>query len=267
MFTIDENGIGHDAMEVRSTDTDRFFKARIPFFFSMLQEAAAKHSTKVHCGISDLVAAENKTWVIVRAKMIIDRLPDWGENVNIETWAENPFKLFAPRLVKGMAEDGSAIFTTISHWVIIDIDRKRPIRPNEALKYFKLPEPEVRYIDPDIGKLRIADDFRGFRLPDFTPRTNYYDTDTNGHINNVSYINWLADAFPFSFQDSHRLRTIDCHWVKQTFDGDDIRVETYSESDNPLEEDSPVFFTRIVKKEEDGSLSAVFEAETEWVRR
>lgn len=266
MLTIDENGIGHDIMEVRSTETDRFFKARIPFFFSVLQEAAAKHSTLLHCGIPELVANENRTWIIVRAKMTIDRLPDWCENVNVETWAEEPFKLFAPRIVKGIADDGSTIFTTISHWVIFDISRKRPLRPSEALKYFTIPD-KSKCIDPDIGKLRIADDFQGFRLPDFRPRTNYYDTDANGHINNVSYINWLSDAFPFSFQDSHRLHSIDCHWVKQTFDGDEIIVETYSESNNPLSDDNPVFFTRIVKKEEDGSLTSVFEAETDWIRR
>ncbi len=267
MFHVDENGIGHDVMEVRSTDTDRFFKAKIPFFFTVLQEAAAKHSTLLHCGIPELVARENKTWVIVRAKMIIDKLPDWMDNVNIETWAEDPFKLFAPRLVTGKDDNGGTIFTTISHWVILDLERKRPIRPNEALKYFRLPDKETRYIDPDIGKLRIAEDFKGFRLPDFIPRTNYYDTDTNGHINNVSYINWLCDAFPFSFLDSHRLHMIDCHWEKQTFDGDEVAVETYSESQNPLTDDSPVFFTRIVKKEEDGTLTSVFEAETEWVKK
>ncbi len=267
MFTIDNNGIGRDTMEVRSSDTDRFFKGKIPFFFTMLQEMAAKHSTALHCGIPELVEKENKTWVIVRAKTIINRLPDWRENVNIETWAEMPFRLFAPRIVVGSGDDGSEIFKTISHWVVIDIGRKRPIKPDEALKYFTLPDKDVRFIDPDIGRLRIAEDFTGFRLPDFKPKTNYYDTDTNGHINNISYINWLSDAFPFSFQDSHRLHTIDCHWVKQTFDGDDIAVETYSESDDPLNSDSPVFFTRIVKKEADGSLTSVFEAETEWVRR
>ena len=267
MFTIDENGIGHDTMCVRSTDTDRFFKGKIPFFFSMLQEASAKHSTLQHCGIPEMVSTENKTWVIVRAKMTIERLPDWMENIEIETWPEEPYRLFAPRMVTGKGEDGSEIFTAVSHWVVIDIDRKRPIKPDEALKYFQIPDKSVRYINPDIGRLRIADDFKGFRLPDFVPQMNYYDTDTNGHINNVSYINWMTDAFPFSFQDSHRLSTIDCHWVKQTFDGDEIAVETYSENENPLDTDNPVFFTRIVKKEADGSLTSVFEAETAWTRR
>ena len=37
--------------------------------------------------------------------------------------------------------------------------------------------------------------------------------------------------------------------------------------ENPLEEDEPTFFTRIVRKEADGSLTSVFEAETEWTRR
>ena len=267
MFRIDENGIGYDVMEVRSADTDRFFKARIPFYFSMLQEVAAKHSTDLHCGIPEMVETENKTWVIVRAKITIDRLADWRENVNLETWAEMPFRLFAPRLVEGKDDSGETVFTAISHWVVLDLNRKRPVRPVEALKYFTLPDKSIRFIDPDIGRLRIAEDFKGFRLPDLIPKTNYYDTDTNGHINNISYINWLVDAFPFSFQDSHRLHTIDCHWIKQTFDGDEITVETYSEDENPLSEDNPTFFTRIVKKEEDGSLTPVFEAETEWILR
>lgn len=267
MFRIDENGIGYDEMEVRSSDTDRFFKARIPFFFTMLQEAAAKHSSQSHCAIPEFVANENKTWVIVRAKMTIDRLPDWMETVSIETWPEEPYRMFAPRIVTGRTENGESVFTTVSHWVVIDIGRHRPIRPNEALQYFTIPSRELRYIDPDIGKLRIADDFSGYRLPDFHPRTYYYDTDTNGHINNVSYINWTCDAFPFTFLDSHRIHTIDCHWIKQTFDGDDLVVETYSESEDPLSEDQPVFFTRIAKRLEDGTLSPVFEAETGWVRR
>lgn len=267
MFRIDGNGIGYDEMEVRSADTDRFFKAKVPFFFSMLQEAAAKHSTKQHCGIPEMVAAENRTWVIVRARLTIDRLPDWMENVNIETWAEQPFRLFAPRLVTGRSDDGSPIFTAVSHWVVIDIARKRPIRPDEALKYFTLPDKDVKFFDPDIGRFKVADDFQGHRLPDFIPAMSYYDTDTNRHINNISYVNWVCDAFPFSFLDSYRIRTIDCHWAKQTFHGDEIVVETYADSTDPSSEDEPGFFSRIVKKEEDGSLTTVFEAETSWVRR
>lgn len=267
MFRIDENGIGRDGMEVRSADTDRFFKAKVPFFFSMLQEVAAKHSTAVHCGIAELMQRESKTWVIVRAKMIIDRLPDWMETVELETWPEEPFRMFAPRLATGRGADGSPVFTAISHWVVIDMERKRPVRPNEALQYFTIPDRSIRYIDPDIGKLRIAEDFTGYRLPDLAPVTNYYDTDTNGHINNISYINWTCDAFPFSFLDSYRIESIDCHWIKQTFDGDRIAVETYSDDPSPLDAGNPAFYTRIVKKTEEGEDIPVFEAETTWVRR
>lgn len=267
MFRIDDNGIGYDTMEVRSADTDRFFTAKVPFFFSALQEAAAKHSTLLHCGIPEFVATENKTWVIVRAKMTVEKLPAWMDNVNIETWAEQPFKLFAPRLVTGKADDGTVFFNTISHWVVIDISRKRPIRPDEALRYFTLPGKDVRFIDPDIGRFKVADDFTGHRLPDFKPVTNYYDTDTNEHINNISYVNWVCDAFPFSFMDSHRIQTIDCHWAKQTFNGDDLVVETYADSEDPASEDNPGFFSRVMKREADGSLVTAFEAETSWVRR
>ena len=71
MFRIDSDGIARDEMEVRSADTDRFFKAKIPFFFSMLQEISAKHSSASHCGIPEFVKRENKTWVIVRARITV----------------------------------------------------------------------------------------------------------------------------------------------------------------------------------------------------
>ena len=267
MIQIDELGIGHDNIEVWSADTDRFFKAKIPFFFSILQEVGATHSMAVGCGIPQLMEKEHKTWVIVRAHIEVDRLPDWMETLHVDTWPEEPYRMFAPRMVEATGKDGSNVFTAISHWVVIDMDRKRPIRPTEALAYFKIPDKSQKYLDPDIGRLRIADDFKGFRLPDFKPVMNYYDTDTNSHINNISYVNWACDAFPFSFHDSHRIKMFDCHWVKQTFDGDDVTVETYSDHDDPLNEDEPTFFTRIVRKEEDGSLSSVFEAETKWTRR
>ena len=85
--------------------------------------------------------------------------------------------------------------------------------------------------------------------------TNYYDTDTNEHINNISYVNWVCDAFPFSFMDSHRIQTIDCHWAKQTFNGDDLVVETYADSEDPASEDNPGFFSRVMKREADGSVN------------
>ena len=267
MIRIDEHGIGHDNVEVWSADTDRFFKARIPFFFSTLQELAATHSMAVGCGIPQLMESEHKTWVIVRARITVDKLPGWMDTLHIDTWPEEPFRMFAPRLVEATGKDGESIFTAISHWVVIDMDKKRPVRPAEALEFFTIPDKSEKYLNPDIGRLRIADDFKGYRLPDFHPIMNYYDTDTNGHINNISYINWACDAFPFSFHDSHRIKVFDAHWVKQTFDGDDVIVETYSDQENPLEEDEPTFFTRIVRKEADGSLTSVFEAETEWTGR
>lgn len=267
MIQIDDHGIGHDNIEVMSADTDRFFKGKIPFLFSILQEVAARHSTAVGCGIPQLMATAHRTWVIVRARVEVDRLPDWMETLHIDTWPEEPYRMFAPRFVEATGKDGDKVFSVTSHWVMLDVEKKRPVRPSEALEYFRIPDRSEKYINPDIGRLRIADDFTGFRLPDFIPRMNYYDTDTNKHINNISYINWTCDAFPFSFMDSHRIKMFDCHWVKQTFDGDDVAVETYSEDADPMNEDEPTFFTRIVRKEADGSLTSVFEAETKWTRR
>ena len=149
MIQIDEHGIGHDNIEVWSADTDRFFKAKIPFFFSILQEVGATHSMAVGCGIPQLMEKEHKTWVIVRAHIEVDRLPDWMETLHVDTWPEEPYRMFAPRMVEATGKDGSTVFTAISHWVVFDMDRKRPIRPTEALAYFKIPDKSQKYLDPE----------------------------------------------------------------------------------------------------------------------
>ena len=109
MIQIDEHGIGHDNIEVWSADTDRFFKAKIPFFFSILQEVGATHSMAVGCGIPQLME-EHKTWVIVRAHIEVDRLPDWMETLHVDTWPEEPYRMFAPRMVEATGKDGSGLF-------------------------------------------------------------------------------------------------------------------------------------------------------------
>lgn len=56
---------------------------------------------------------------------------------------------------------------------------------------------------------------------------------------------------------------IDCHWAKQTYQTDRIRVETVQ-----IDQERPMFYTEIIRTSDDGNdQEVVFEAETEWRRK
>ena len=124
---LTEENIGLEDIAVRASDTDRFYDATIPFFFSSSQEVAGEHATLFGMGISELSASEQKTWVIVRTRMDFARIPKWREKLTFETFPQKGYKLFCPRVVMARDEKGEPVMNAMTHWVLMDLVRKRPI--------------------------------------------------------------------------------------------------------------------------------------------
>ena len=48
----------------------------------------------------------------------------------------------------------------------------------------------------------------------------YKDTDTNHHVNNVSFVQWMLEALPFSFLEGYSATEIDITYMKEAFGSD-----------------------------------------------
>lgn len=258
---LTEENIGIEDIAVRASDTDRFYDATIPFFFSSSQEVAGEHATLFGMGISEMSKAEQRTWVIVRTRMEFKRIPKWRERLTFETFPQKGYKLFCPRVVMARDEKGEPVMNAMTHWVLMDLVRKRPIPAKMVEERFNI-KYEDKFQNPDIGKIQKYEDAEKIEiLKERTFCPNYFDIDLNKHVNNVVYTRWCCESIPDDILLTYKIDAIDVQWESQTFEGEEVQVETAitEKTENTLS-----LIHRIKKTSDD---KIVFEANSFWSKK
>lgn len=263
--SIDEHNRAHSQFTTYSYETDCFFDARLAFYFQIVQEAAGNHAAVRGCSIPTL-HEEGKTWVITRSKIEVHRYTHWPEQVLVETWAQEPIRLHLPRVVRSFDEQQGPIFTAKTYWALIDLQSGRPCRPTTMSERIGLPPPEMQMDLSLTGRLTY-DDSHSTTLVTYKPKIQYLDTDSNQHVNNISYLNWALESLPAEFRNRAKVAEADVSWMRQTFSGDDLTVFTGSLDEKALSGDEGLLYHKIVRNEKDGSMSTVWEGTTRWESR
>ncbi|MDY0290448.1 MAG: thioesterase [Sphaerochaeta sp.] len=263
--SIDEHNRAHSQFTTYSYETDCFFDARLAFYFQIVQEAAGNHAAVRGCSIPTL-HAEGKTWVITRSKIEVHRYTHWPEQVLVETWAQQPIRLHLPRVVRSFDEGGAPVFTAKTYWALIDLERGRPCRPATMSERIGSPPVEMQ-MDLSLTGRRTYEDSQCTTLVSYKPKIQYLDTDSNQHVNNISYLNWALESLPSEFRNRAKVAEADVSWIRQTFSGDDLTVFTGSEDEHVLRGEEGLLYHKIVRSESDGSVTPVWEGTTRWESR
>lgn len=262
MFYVDNENIGHDEIFVKSIDTDSFYDAKPSFYFGLNQEMGGLHANEKGCGLKTLRDNENKTWMIIRSRMEIGKLVSWTDVLELDTWYQEGHRIYSPRMVECRDKNtGELAFSTCSWWIVIDLERNRPCRPDVFKEKLPFAEKATRWKDPALAPYPSLEEFEAEPFGSSEISISYYDTDYNQHVNNISYVTWAVESFPKEFLDKNRPTLMDVKWEKQSFAGDNLYAKTFRKKDGSS------FMTKIYRKEEDGSESEVFTALTEWTDR
>ncbi len=268
MFRINDDNVYESDFTTYTYNTDAHYHARLEFYFQILQEAAGHHAALKGCSIPKL-NEESKTWVVTRTRMNIHRYTPWPERLSLETWAQPGYKLHFPRGTRIKDETGKPILEAISWWAVLDIQHNfRPCRPQEITDRIGSPAVGGDYFfDPALGRRISYDDAQAGDICSCKPQIKYLDTDYNHHVNNISYIGWMLDSLPVGFRDDYKVAEIDVSWIHQTFRDDDLTVYTGAPDSQEMTKETPKFFHKIVRTENDGSETVVWEATTTWRSR
>jgi acyl-ACP thioesterase len=265
IVSIDEYNRAHSEFTTYSYETDCFFDARLAFYFQIVQEASGNHAAVRGCSIPTL-HEEGKTWVITRTKIEVHRYTRWPEELRVETWAQDSIRLHLPRVVRSFDQEGAPIFTAKTYWAIIDLQSGRPCRPTTMIDRIGLPPLEMQ-MDLSLTPRHTYDDSQCATLVSYKPTIQYLDTDSNKHVNNISYLNWALESLPADFRNRAKVAEADVSWIRQTFSGDDLTVFTGSLDESVLFGNEGLLYHKIVRTEEDGSLITVWEGTTRWESR
>lgn len=205
---------------IRSYECDRNNSLRILTLMNIFQDMAVTNAENMGLGLEACIK-NGMTWVGTNYTLEIDRLPKMHENISISTWFSAKNKMSTYRDFEVFGEDEQSIIRASSQWVLLNLEKKRPMSITDTMP---LHQPlEERAIDTDFPK--IGEIFN--HTSQFKFRVRFDDIDMNKHINNAVYVLWATEAVEAEFRLTHNPAKISINFRKEGYMGEKIMVNTF----------------------------------------
>jgi acyl-ACP thioesterase len=201
---------------VGDVDTGRYIKPAILFDF--FQSLTTEHGEDLGVGL-DVMLAHGQGWILSRFSVLIERRPRFGDVLTIKTWPQGFDRLLCRRNYDVLDDSGGLFARASSSWLILDIGKRRPLRP--AALVTPLPLNEGRVFMEGGARSLVKQD----GLVKTAERTALYsDIDFNGHVNNARYVQWIQDALPKDFIKNTLKLRIDINYVNEVTLGETVEI-------------------------------------------
>ena len=211
--------------------------------FCFLQDSAGKHAHSKGFGWHHL-AEKQQFWVLAKIHAVVHRIPQWKEEIRLETWGKQPELLTAFRDFELFDKDNNILVSVVSSWHILDMLSHRPIMTDGFAKNFPIADKYA--LDKKPSKITLPDTkaIQGNTFP-----VKPSDIDMNLHVNNTRYIQWATDEIPFAFRQSHQLAEIDVNFVHEATLNDFWYIDTH--------QDETTFTQAVISKNDGRTLALV----------
>ncbi|MDR2729463.1 MAG: acyl-ACP thioesterase [Treponema sp.] len=203
---------------VRFGVIDRSDRLTLSGIFQFFQEAAISHAENLCVGREDM-ARTGQVWILSRMSVQVDRRPNYCESITVRTWPRGGEKLFALRDFDIRDKDGIAVVSARSGWIIIDMEKRRPLRPQLIMDALPLNEgvDALNYGPVGLGE-RVGLVKTGER------KALYTDIDYNGHVNNTRYVQWIEDSIdPQLLEKTCKMR-FDINYLTEILSGENAEI-------------------------------------------
>lgn len=188
-----------------------------------LQEVAVAHADSLGYTL-EYLAERQWGWSVVNWHLKVFRLPRHGETIQIQTWCDKCLRFQAERSFYILDAEGNRLLEGASRWIFMDFNRRRPTNiPKDMVEsYCERQEPAIadeKFFMPKEAEGELLS------VREFTVTRR--DTDTNGHANNVKYLEWVMDDVPDEIYDGMTLKDVRMVYRKECMRGDTVQVKTY----------------------------------------
>jgi len=206
---------------VRFGAIDRSDRLTLNAIFQFFQEAAISHAENLGVGREDM-SRTGQGWILSRISVLVDRRPNYRETVTVRSWPRGGEKLFAMRDFDIRDKDDVPAVSARSAWLIVDIEKRRPLRPQSVMD--SLPQNEgLNALSPEAGGAAALAERTN--LQKAAERTALYtDVDYNGHVNNGRYVQWIEDTLdPQLLEKADKMR-LDINYTNEILNGEVIEI-------------------------------------------
>jgi len=197
-----------DDYMIHSYEVDSKGCVTLPMLCQFMQESAWSHAQHLGVGYSHLIE-KNLLWVLARQLVAISSFPKWGETIRVHTWPTGKDRLFCYRDFKLLNDQNHVIGVATTAWFVIDVMQRKPQRTD---LYFDVVIEDSEHVFSHkltkIEPLNSRDRLTSVNV-------GYKDLDINEHVNNVRYIEWILESFPFEFQKHHRVQEMEINYLSE----------------------------------------------------
>ncbi len=234
-----EPNVWEETYQIRTYEVDCRNRLSILSMFNFMQDAAGKHAQALGVSVRRLLS-ENYTWLLSRLKIKIASYPDINDRIQIATWPSGVQRLFALRDFELRNESDQIIAAAVSAWLVIDVQRRRPV---PILPFVDRLKPlEGHHVLPDTLD----------KLPEFKNRTyekkfiaRYGDLDVNQHVNNVSFVEWVVEGVPSSLLNTSAPAQLEINFLAEAFYDDCILAASH-----PQDPDNTVYHHSLIRQQD-----------------
>jgi acyl-ACP thioesterase len=193
----------------------------------IFQEAAINHAEILGVG-REAMKQSGQVWILSRLSVFMEHRPRFGETVTIRTWPRSFNKLFAIRDFDIQCLGKTAVRGR-SAWLIVDLEKRRPLRPQLSMETLPVNEginalPGLDPLGNDPPPSLSAREFvSGQPIP---RRAGYSDIDYNGHVNNTRYIQWIQDLLDPDILIKAKQIRLDINYLSEVRYGENVSLFT-----------------------------------------
>lgn len=169
----------------------------------------------------DYMKENNCVWVLYKWDINIKKYPVYGEVIKIKTIPNSFRRFYGYRKFEVRNQKDELIIEGDSMWFLIDMVKRKPLKiPKEMYDIFGIFNGDNE--KTEIRKIKLTEEFSITK--NFYVR--YSDIDTNLHVNNVKYADWVLETIPMDIVTKCSLKSINITYEKETMYGDMIKVYT-----------------------------------------
>jgi len=194
----------------------------LPGFMTLVQEASLFHTFSIP-GAFDYYDEMNWVWILTHWQVEIYDYPKVGDEISICTWPVRFKGYFGERGFEAVDAQGRTLLSANFNWILIDRTTHAPVRPNERIcnKYGE----NFPFLLKKDFSLPKHDGFVPLCTHEYTAVRR--DIDTNHHVNNVKYLEWVYCYIPKEIYHNYRAKSLKVVYKKETLLDDQLEIKLF----------------------------------------
>ncbi len=197
--------------KIRYTDIGSNNKLTLKALVATLQQAAISHSEEAGYGIST-IHQTHLAWLLLDWKVQIISYPNSNETLTVKTWPRAFDKLYSYRDFEVFDKNNNLIAIASSKWFAIDTENKkiRKLTP-EITEAYGEPVTKCVFENSFNEKFKIPEDLK----LNFDYKIQRRDIDTNGHVNNLNYIDFALETLNEDIYNNNVFNNLEVIYKKE----------------------------------------------------